>query len=331
MWYLLLALILLPIVLAGLCFAAALYQASSRPRVVCLMYHRLAPREIYEKRQGTERVFTLPAESFEEQIRYLKNAGYSFLTCEQVRDWAAGEFTPPDPSVLLTFDDGCISVYEVALPILERHDARVVCFFTLDPESYVFTELAGGERRLSDDELKTADGPTIEFESHAVSHQPLRGMTDDEIRFELVESKCQLEQILSRDIRFLAIPGNWFDANVMKIARQVGYQAVWCSRPGFTRAGMSVYGLPRINVEGQLTMPQFVSAISPRGVAIRRFLAWIKSAPARWLGPKYWLPVRKIIMRCIPGHHLSMRRVIVISGVVLLVMIFLVGYILSAL
>lgn len=330
MWHLVSATVVLIIVAAGVCLIAAFLRQARRPRVICLMYHRLAPREVYDKREGTEQVFTMPAQSFEEQVRYLKNAGYSFLTADQVRAWVAGEFMPPDPSVLMTFDDGCISVYNVALPVLHRHDASAVCFFTLDPNSHVFSESAGGERRLTDEELKASDGTTIQYESHAVSHRPLRGMPHEEIRCELAESKRQLEQILSRDIRFLAIPGNWYDDHVMRIAREVGYEAVWCSRPGMVRAGMDPFGLPRVNIEGQLTMPQFVAAISPRGVAIRSVLAWVKGAPARWLGPRYWLPVRRVIMRCIPGHHLSMRRLIVVSGVVFLLMILLAVCILCA-
>ena len=295
-------------------FLLLLLSESRRPRVICLMYHRLADAEAYGRTAGTERIFTLPDDEFERQIAHLAGAGYTFVTPNDVRRFVAGELVLPDPSVLITFDDGCVSVDRIARPILARHGARGTVFVTTDPDSYVFG--LGGDRRLTDEELLAGDGDTIGFESHAVSHRPLRGMPDAEIRRELAESKQELERILSREVRYLAIPGNWFDRRVMQIARAAGYHAVWCSHPGKTRVGADPFGLPRINVEGHLTGPQFAAAIRPFGIVQRRLVSLIKRTPGRLLGPRYWLPLRRVIMRCIPGGYVTTRRILAGAGVV---------------
>lgn len=290
-----------------------------RPWVVCLMYHRFATREEYRKRQGTERIFTIPVESFDQQIRHLKDSGYTFVTPEQVRRCAVGEAQLPHPSVLLTIDDGCMSIYQHAIPVLRKYGARATVFVTTDPASYVFQEACGGERRLTDNELRQADGDCLQFESHAVTHRPLRGMSEELIRHELAESKRQLDAVLLRPVSYLAIPGNWFDDNVMRIAREVGYKAVWCSKPGGVRAGSDLFGLPRVNVEGQLTIGQFASAITPWGVTVRRLLASIKTLPAQLLGPRVWLPIRRAILRFVPGNYLSVRRLLTAAGVLAMI------------
>lgn len=294
-------------------FAVLVLQESRHPRVICLMYHRLCARHEYERVSGTERIFTLPVDSFEQQIAHLKEAGYAFVSPEQVTRFAAGETELPQPAVMITFDDGAVSVYEFALSVLRKHGASATVFVTTDPESYVFQTGDGGQRRMTDDELRELAG-VIQVGSHAVTHRPLRALPDAQLRQELAESRQRLEAVVGSDVEYLAIPGNWFDHRVMQLAREVGYKAVWCSNVGTIRVGSELYGLPRVNVEGSLTMPQFIAAIRPTGVAQRRMVSWVKRTPSRLLGPRLWLPLRKLFLACIPGHHISTRRILVALG-----------------
>ncbi|MGQ9663252.1 MAG: polysaccharide deacetylase family protein [Kiritimatiellia bacterium] len=312
---------------------AGVWRETRRPRVLCLMYHRLASAEDYGCLQGTERIFTLPADVFEAQLAFLKRAGFSFVGPDMICQFALGETQLPDQSVLLTFDDGCVSVDRIARPILERYGACATTFVTTDPNSYVFSIAGGAQRRMTEDELRQADGKTMRFESHAVSHKPLSGMSDDEIWRELADSKKELERVLGREVRYLAIPGNWFDRRVMRIAKQVGYRAVWCSNPATIRKDGNPYRLPRINVEGHLSVEQFARAISPSGIAIRRLVSVIKRTPGRILGPACWERARKLLFRCVPGGYLTTRRVLVavlfalvaVAGLLSLVVAYFIG------
>ncbi len=282
----------------------------ANPRVLCLMYHRVASAEAYARCTGTEKIFTLPVAEFERQIEYLATEGYHFLNPDEMCAFVLGHARLPDPSVLITFDDGCESVYSVASAALKRYGARGTVFVTTDPEAYVFTLHGSTDRRMTDDELRSLDGPVVSVESHGVTHLPMRGMSDVDLRRELVESKRELERILARPVKYLGIPGNWYDRRVMRMAREAGYEAVWISNPGFTRRGMSPLGLPRVNVEGHLTLPEFIKAISPAGVLQRTIVSRIKRTPGQLLGPKYWEPLRKCIMRCIPGGYVSTKRIL---------------------
>ena len=107
------------------------------PRIICLMYHRFASREDYTQKYGTERVYTVPTDSFEQQILYLKEHGYTFVTPDQVRGFITGESDLPQPSALFTFDDGCVSAKQQALPILQKYEARATYFVTTDPNAPV--------------------------------------------------------------------------------------------------------------------------------------------------------------------------------------------------
>lgn len=278
--------------------------------MICLMYHRLFSREDYERTTGTERIFAMSVDRFEQQITYLKDAGYRFITPDQASSFISGGLDVPQKSVLVTFDDGCESVLQYAQPILKKHGACATVFVTTDPESYVFKLNDGKDPRMTDDQLRSLDPEIISIQSHAVSHNPLRGMTEGQLRHELQDSKTQLESITDRQVRYLAIPGNWFDSKVMQIAGKSGYKAVWYSNPGIITKDSTPFGLPRLNVEGNLDMPQFIKSITPWGIRQRQIAISIKRLPGKILGPKYWMPIRNAIIRCIPGGYISRQRMI---------------------
>src|SRR5690606_40367088 len=58
----------------------------------------------------------------------------------------------------------------------------------------------------------------------------------------------------------------------------------------------------------------------PWGIARRRALLWLKGLPGRLLGPRIWLPLRSVILRALPGRHLSMRHMAAVGGVALLIL-----------
>ncbi len=62
----------------------------------------------------------LDTELFREQIRFF-DAGFNVITMEQLMEAVKSGTSLPDKAVLLTFDDGYIDNYTVAMPILEEY------------------------------------------------------------------------------------------------------------------------------------------------------------------------------------------------------------------
>ena len=311
-------LILASIAVGALCALIVFVQESREPRLLCLMYHRLGDDDAIRRTTGTEKIFLLPAEQFEKQIEYLARSQVRFLSADQARQVVAGEAKLSGPAVMITFDDGCRSSARFGKPVLDRHNARATLFVTTSTDAHVFGAETN-DPRLTDDEIRSLDSESMRIESHSVTHRPLSGLGEDEIRSELSDSRQLLETLVGRPIEYLAIPGNWFDRRVMRIAREVGYKAVWCSNPGAARPGAELFGIPRINIDAQLNLEAFKAQLSPQGVTKRRFVSAIKRAPGRLLGPRAWSPLQKLILRCIPGGHVSMRRMAIATGVVTIV------------
>jgi peptidoglycan/xylan/chitin deacetylase (PgdA/CDA1 family) len=75
-------------------------------------------------------VFTyhdLERDQFSGDLDFLQQNGYRTLSLEEFLTAAAGK-TPPERSVLLTFDDARKSFWQVALPLLKERGARAVLF-----------------------------------------------------------------------------------------------------------------------------------------------------------------------------------------------------------
>jgi hypothetical protein len=66
-------------------------------------------------------------EAFAAQMRLIHEAGWTTLTPIHIEAWQRGEPLPPH-SVLITFDDGCMGVWQYAEPVLKRYNMQATAF-----------------------------------------------------------------------------------------------------------------------------------------------------------------------------------------------------------
>ena len=141
-----------------------------RKPISVLMYHQLAPKAV--SLRARHNVLVTP-EVFDAQMRYLKKAGYTSITCGELADYLIdGKPLPPRP-VLITFDDGWRSNYLYAFPILKKYNMKASIFLITAMVSRTDTlndpvqAAAGLGRYLSWDEIKEmAASGLVNFESH---------------------------------------------------------------------------------------------------------------------------------------------------------------------
>jgi peptidoglycan/xylan/chitin deacetylase (PgdA/CDA1 family) len=65
---------------------------------------------------------------FEQRLRYLADNDYSTLTLDELAHHLADGAPVPDRSVVLTFDDGKLSVWQFAAPLLEKYRMHATVF-----------------------------------------------------------------------------------------------------------------------------------------------------------------------------------------------------------
>jgi peptidoglycan/xylan/chitin deacetylase (PgdA/CDA1 family) len=105
-----------------------------------------------------------------------------------------------DDRVVITFDDGHISNWSLALPSLL--EAKFVATF------YVVTDWIDNNcDYMTSQQLRDLDAHDMLVGSHTLSHPFLPLLSAAEVRRELAESKAYLEDILGRSVDHLAFPG----------------------------------------------------------------------------------------------------------------------------
>lgn len=133
-------------------------------KVPIVMYHQLTKSE---SRAGK---YVLTLEQFEKDLKFLKNKGYETVTVNQLLDFTKGKGSLPEKAVMLTFDDGCETLYYYALPLLEQYGFTAVGF-AVGALADSYTELDDHNLNyscLNWNEIKEmCDGGIVDIQSHS--------------------------------------------------------------------------------------------------------------------------------------------------------------------
>jgi hypothetical protein len=132
-------------------------------------------------------------------------------------------------------------------------------------------------------------------------------MNVPEIERELGESKRMLEGALGKPVLDFAVPLNWYGEKVRTAAVHLGYRAVWTSDTGTVHADSDPFHLRRLNVEGWMTGDDLLRSLAPASIVQRRVIAFFKRFPARLIGPRAWLPLRRWLFASPVGPLLTLR------------------------
>lgn len=110
--------ILLFITVVFLSFASPLIAAPEGSSFLVLNYHDILEEE--EKVPPFDRI-AVNKEHLEQHFAWLKKHHYHVISIQDLLDAMKGEKALPDKAVILTFDDGYLSFYTRALPLLKKY------------------------------------------------------------------------------------------------------------------------------------------------------------------------------------------------------------------
>jgi peptidoglycan/xylan/chitin deacetylase (PgdA/CDA1 family) len=102
---------------------------------------------------------------------------------------------------------------------------------------------------LTDDMIRSMSHQGMEIGAHTISHPILAKLNDESARFEITESKRQLEAITGKPVRYFAYPngkpGIDFHERHMAMARDAGFAAAFSTALGAAGTQHDRFALPR--------------------------------------------------------------------------------------
>lgn len=241
-------------------------EAKTKPEsgqsVAVLMYHHIMDKPAQDDIISTAQ--------FEEQMRLLKEENYHVIGLDQYKDFMLHGASLPDKAVLITFDDGYESFYQLAYPILKKYGYPAVSFIIV---SRIDHPVNGEIPKMTWDQLREMKQNGIAFMNHTydlhkkaeidakggqkpvtVGRLYLRDQKRQETEAEyekrvtedLKTAETRLQEELGNTYGALAFPFGSYDNNLLKLVKALGIDLTFTVKPGMT--GRSDTNAYRINM-----------------------------------------------------------------------------------
>lgn len=208
------------------------------PKIVVLMYHN-----IVFGRTGGE--YNRDLYNFEHDLVFLRNRT-QIIGFDELPYVQSGKIKLDTDASIITFDDGDLSIYAVAFPILKKYNIKATFFIITD---YVGTTgyVSWSQLKEMADYRNEKGEKLFNIGSHSLDHKRFDEIPADQIPRELSESKFAIEKNIYSPVWYFALP---FGAGagrkeIIETAKNSGYRGIRASAPGvMTPATIDMYNIP---------------------------------------------------------------------------------------
>lgn len=267
--------------IAGMVLCALLLLRQRAVPVPVLMYHHFIEAETVQ----ADTVVT--ARRFDEQMKALKDAGYTAITPEELIAYVDGEGEMPEKPVLITMDDGYTSNLTIAAPILEQYGMKATVFavgINVGQVNYVHSGQPLDPPRFGWEEARPWwEKGVIQVQSHTYDlHQradygfsgrdgvlPLEGEREEDYRTVLEEdikkAKKGLSQGLGAEMNALAFPFGLYTDVAVDELEKAGVRLTLTTEYGCSRAEVgqaeSIQCMKRWGISDRITGEALVEGL----------------------------------------------------------------------
>ena len=211
--------------------------------VLILLYHNVTDKRSISSKDD----LYVHIDDFRQQLDYIVENGYRVVTIEELYHMRqTGQEIKPK-TLVLTFDDGNKSSYEIVFPELQKRGLKASFFVTT--------------RQLNDKGFVTREnliemhnaGHDIQSQGH--NNEDFLESTVAEVHKSLYLSKKILEETLNKKVLFLVYPNSSFNSLIIKLAQDVGYE--WALSTEAGKFFDYYFIMERVSIPGGSTLEDF--------------------------------------------------------------------------
>ncbi len=201
-------------------------------------------------------------DDFKAQMKYLKENGYHVITLDQLLGFLDYQEQIPEKSVAITFDDGWISVYDIAFPILKEYGFPATIF--------IYTDFIGGGKAMSWKQIKELSEAGFDIQCQTKTHRNLTVLKKkgsfkkyfNSLEMEISYPKKLIKKKLNKECKCLAYPYGLTNNLVIAMLKKHGYRAAFTvdnkSNPFF----IDKYKINRSAIYGKYDIEKFKNKLS---------------------------------------------------------------------
>lgn len=232
-----------------------------------LMYHQIVENRTATPFANNNMVIDLAP--FQQQMDYLKKNGWKTIGPEDLDNWLMLRKNLTDKTVLITFDDGLLSLQKYAYPSLAEKG------FTAT--SFLITSRIKQQAQPWDDQAfqyvglkeirETVDVFSFQHHTHGLhlrrpgTREPfLTTSTSEEIKADIALGRSQVSKafdMLDPNIRYLAYPFGQFSETSKKAISSAGIRMAFTTNTGNVKLGDNRYELNRQGISPNHSLKDF--------------------------------------------------------------------------
>ena len=161
----------------------------------------------------------------------------------------------------LTFDDGHISNYEIAFPMLADHGVTADFFLTAN-------WIGKRDGYMNWNQVRDLHAAGQRIGAHGWTHKLLTHCSPDELKLELFDARKLLEDELGAPVTSLSFPGGRFNKRILGACFEAGYTRMFSSTPQL--ATLPIAPLTgRLNIRGDWTLSYIQNLLDPEKNVLR--------------------------------------------------------------
>lgn len=218
-------------------------QAQANAQAVILQYHHVSSK--------TPPVTSLSPDEFRQHMTYLQDNNFHVMALETVIAALQSGSPLPDKTAVITFDDGYVSVYDTAFPLLVAMNYPFTVFVTAglvnsNPKLYATW-----------DQLREMGNKGATLANHTVSHpyllERLPGTSDElwleAVQQEIVSAEQSILEETGQSHKLVAYPYGEYNPQIQELVSTLGYVGI-SQHSGPVSAASDFTALPRFPFSG---------------------------------------------------------------------------------
>lgn len=239
-----------------------IYLTQEKSKIPILLYHHILKDEENIKFRGNGAVISL--EQFNEQMRFLYYNGYRSIGLNELYDYIYMKKELPDKSFMITFDDGYLSNYIYAYPILKRYGFNATIFV-------ITSKVPDNQSVFNPNELNKLDWVTIdemkdvfEFCSHThdmhkrIENIPLLLSEERDTIFKDLQTSLEYPV---KDIGF-SYPYGAHDERTTNIFKELHIKLAFTIEEGYATKWTNPYTINRFIIDPKTSYERFQEIMS---------------------------------------------------------------------
>jgi peptidoglycan/xylan/chitin deacetylase (PgdA/CDA1 family) len=182
------------------------------------------------------------------------------ITCANWENILKNKYSSND-EIAISFDDGHLSDYELAIPLL-THFKIDACFF-------IIADIIQKDQNARERIKKISDlGFTIG--SHGLTHKKLTKLNYNEQKNELIESKKIIEDCIGKKIHFIAFPKGRYNDLIIDLCKKAGYSKSFSTFNKWNDTSNKTFNFGRWSIKQKTTLNQLESTVLKNKITLKK-------------------------------------------------------------